>query len=84
MTAAMHFLSGALTMGYLVAALFFAKFWSESRDRLFGFFALTFALLAVQRALLSLLEPAELLYGIRLVAFLILIVAIVEKNRAAA
>ena len=31
-------ISGALTMGYLVAGLFFYRFWRESRDRLFLLF----------------------------------------------
>jgi hypothetical protein len=79
-----YFVSGVLTMGYAVASLFFLRFWRQTHDRLFGFFALTFALLAVQRALLTVVQPAEILYALRLVAFLLLVVAIVEKNRSAA
>jgi hypothetical protein len=83
MTTAVHFVSGFLTACYAVAALFFVKFWRESRDRLFGFFAIGFAILAVQRALLVLMQSSELLYGLRLIAFLLIVVAIVEKNRSA-
>ena len=81
MNGAIYFLSGFLTMGYAVAALFFLRFWRDSRDRLFAFFAFGFALLAVQRALLPVVQPVEILYGVRLVAFLLMALAIIEKNR---
>ena len=84
MMTAVLFLSGFLTAGYAIVALFFLKFWKQSRDRLFGFFAVGFALLAVQRALLPVVHPVEVLYALRLVAFLLIAVAIVEKNRATA
>jgi len=79
------FLSGALVAGYVVAALFFARFWRDTRDRLFAMFSAAFILLALQRTALSLttehplLEPA--LYGLRLLAFLVIIAAVVDKNR---
>lgn len=82
MTAAIHFVSGLLAAGYAVAALFFLKFWRESRDRLFGFFSLGFLLLAAHRALLPVIEPVELLYTVRLLAFVLIAYAIVEKNRS--
>ena len=83
MTIATYFVSGLLAMGYAVAALFFLRFWRESRDRLFAFFAAGFALLSIQRVGLSFIQPAELLYAIRLGAFLLIAYAIIEKNRAA-
>lgn len=80
------FVSGALFLGYALSSLFFLRFWRDSRDRLFGMFALAFAMLATQRLLLGLAlgrEAFELLYyGLRLLAFLVIIVAIVDKNRA--
>jgi hypothetical protein len=80
--------SGALTSAYIVIALFFAKFWRRTHDRLFVLFASAFALLAVQRVVLGVVrewaERSVPLYGLRLIAFLIIIVAIVDKNRAAA
>lgn len=81
MSEAMYFLSGFLMMGYATAALFFLRFWRDSHDRLFAFFALGFALLAVQRALLPVVQPVEILYSVRLVAFLLMAAAIIEKNR---
>lgn len=78
-------LAGVLLGGYLVAALFFLKFWARSRDRLFAMFAAAFAILAVQRLALGLLhehaEDRPEIYMIRLLAFVIIIVAIVDKNR---
>ena len=41
-----HFLSGAVTFGFFVAALFFLRFWRTTRDELFIAFAVAFALLA--------------------------------------
>lgn len=81
MTEATFFISGFLTMGYATAALFFLRFWRDSRDRLFAFFAVGFALLAVQRTLLGVVHPVEILYAVRLLAFLLMVIAIVEKNR---
>lgn len=77
--------SGMLIMGYLVAGLFFLRFWHETRDRLFGIFAGAFWLLGVQRGLLAIVEtsPAGTIwvYGLRLLAFVLMLVAIVDKNR---
>jgi len=81
-----QFVSGAITMGYLVAGLFFLKFWKQSRDRLFSLFAFAFFILAGQRLALALTtrnsEGTVLLYAVRLVAFLVILVAIMDKNRS--
>lgn len=82
-------MAGALTMGYLVAALFFLRFWRQTRDRLFAIFAVAFAMLAAQRVALAFVDPtagdegATHLYVIRLAAFLCILFAIVDRNRAA-
>ena len=80
------FVSGMLVAGYAVAALFFLKFWRQTRDRLFGWFAAAFVLLMVQRIALAAAVGSGVdplwYYVIRLVAFLLIIVAIVQKNRA--
>jgi hypothetical protein len=79
--------SGLLVMGYAVAGLFFLRFWRETRDRLFGIFAGAFWLLALQRLLLALFQDPDReqlwLYGIRLLAFVLILAAIVDKNRGA-
>jgi hypothetical protein len=83
-----QFVSGALTMGYVVAGLFFLRFWRQSRDRLFAFFALAFFILALQRGALAFTtqtkENAIALYLIRLAAFFIILLAILYKNRSGA
>ncbi|HEX8692364.1 MAG TPA: DUF5985 family protein [Longimicrobium sp.] len=79
------FVAGALAMGYFVAALYFLKFWRDVRDRLFLLFALAFALLAVQRVALAWLSEstdAVALYALRLLAFLVIAAAIIDKNRS--
>ena len=77
--------SGLLVMAYLVAGLFFLRFWHETRDRLFGIFAGAFWLLALQRLLLALFQNPNneqiWLYGIRLLAFVLILFAIIDKNR---
>ena len=78
------FVTGALTAGYLVAALFFLKFWRRTRDALFASFAAAFVLMAInQAAPLALGIPDERVapvYLLRLAAFVLIIVAIVGKN----
>lgn len=77
--------SGAMLMAYAVASLFFLRFWSASRDRLFGMFSLAFAVLAVQRFAITVtretMEDQTIFYLLRLAAYVIIIVAIVDKNR---
>lgn len=79
-----EFVAGLLTMGYLVAALFFLRFRRRTGEPLFLFFALAFLLLAVQRVGLTFLTSVDdvWLYGARLLAFLLLLAGIIEKNRA--
>ena len=80
-----EFISGAMSMAYLVTALFFVRLWRDTRDRLFLFFSTAFGLLAAQRTTLSLLVGANAAlevssYGLRLLAFLLILAAIVDKN----
>ena len=79
------FLSGAASALFLVAGLFFLRFWKRTRDGLFLAFAWAFFLLGLGQALLSLAampdEERSLLYLIRLAAFGLILVAIVRKNR---
>ncbi len=78
-------LSGILIALYAAIALFFVRFWISARERLFALFALAFAVLAVQRLALSLtnatMEDQTVFYLLRLAAFVIIVVAIVDKNR---
>lgn len=78
------FLSGATTMGFLVAGLFFLRFWKQSGDLLFLSFALAFWLLGTGQALLAFVDiPVEersWLYLFRLAAFSLILVSIGLKN----
>lgn len=77
--------AGAIIMGYTVAAVFFAKFWRRTGDFLFLAFAAAFLLMATTPLLTTLLdvprEEQSPFYLLRLLAFLIIIVAIVWKSR---
>jgi hypothetical protein len=81
-----QFCWGMLTMASLVASWFFVRYWRASGERLFVFFAVAFAMLAVNWLTLSIVDPAfearHLIYLIRLAAFLVIIVGIIDKNRA--
>jgi hypothetical protein len=81
------FLWGAISLGCGVAGLFFFKFWRATNERLFLYFAFAFWALTAHWAGLAIAQPAQdsrhLLYLLRLLAFVILIVGIIDKNRRA-
>jgi hypothetical protein len=82
-------LSDVLDGGSIVAAaaiaLFFARFHRATGDRLFAFFAVAFAIFALDRILLVALpgdaEARTLVYVVRAAAFLTIIAAVIDKNR---
>ncbi|MDP1913280.1 DUF5985 family protein [Brevundimonas sp.] len=82
----MPLISGAIIMGYAVAALFFLKFWRRTNDTLFLAFAAAFLLMATTPLLTIVMkvprEEQSPFYLLRLLAFLILIVAVVAKSSA--
>ena len=78
-------LLGAVSMGSLVAALFFLRFWIRTRDKFFIFFAVAFFIETVSRFALA-VEPTSnenepLFYLPRLVAFSLIAFAVILKNR---
>ena len=79
------FIQGAVAMGCAIAGVFFARFWQQSRDRLFLSFALAFWMLAVAYTVLSVVSYATewrvYVFALRLLAFCTIIYGIVEKNR---
>lgn len=81
------FLHGVSAAGAWAAGLFFLRFWRESRDVLFACFGAAFWLLALSWTLVALISPLEearpYVYALRLLAFLLIIAATVEKNRPA-
>jgi uncharacterized membrane protein HdeD (DUF308 family) len=78
-------LQGAVGMASGVAALFFLRFWTQTRDSFFLFFAAAFAIDALARFVLGFAELSEetqpLVYGARLITFGLIIIAIIRKNR---
>lgn len=79
------FLAGATMLASAAVALFFLRYWRQTGDRLFAIFALAFGTFAASRALLSVLDEAHearpYVYLLRLAAFVLIIVAILDKNR---
>lgn len=78
------FVYGALAAGYLIAGVFFLRFWWKTRERLLLIFACAFWLLAVSQTLLGIAdlqrEEQSWIYLIRLCAFILIIVGIVSVN----
>ncbi|HWC65004.1 MAG TPA: DUF5985 family protein [Thermoanaerobaculia bacterium] len=81
MSVANLLLAGYLVMGFAVAALFFLRFWHESRDRLFLLFAAAFLLLGLDRVVASASNVGDAVYLLRALAFVLIVVAVLDKNR---
>ena len=77
--------SGGIIVGYVVCGLFFLRFWRQTSDRLFLLFSAAFWILGVQRVMLALttqtLENQAPLFTVRLAAFVIILWAILDRNR---
>ena len=78
-------LQGGIAVGWLVAGLFFFRFWRGTRDRFFLWFALSFWLEAGNRVALGLYvgaqEDSPVVYALRVVAYGLILLAIWQKNR---
>jgi hypothetical protein len=76
--------TGAISMGSLVIALFFLRFWRDSGDRFFLYFAASFLIEGLHRLYSALAdanaEDSPLHYLIRLLAYGLILWAILEKN----
>lgn len=85
MSPAYSMMSGATVMACVVSGLFFLRFWRSTRDRLFLLFAVAFGMMALHWMGLALTSPdyefRPLLYGVRLTAFVVILLAIADKNR---
>lgn len=80
------FVSGGTAMACLAIGIFFLRYWRRTGDRLFGIFALAFWVFAVNRIVLVTVGDEQesvrtVVYLVRLAAFLLIIAAIVDKNR---
>ena len=80
-----NFLSGAVALASVAAGLFFLRFWRKTRDRFFLLFAASFWLEAVNRSYVVLSGEVSgdfaAYYGIRLISYGLILVAIWDKNR---
>jgi len=82
------FISGAISMACFAIALFLFRFWRRTSDRLFLMFGAAFLLMMTERIILVTIgwshEFAPYVYVVRLLAFLLIIAAIADKNRKGA
>ena len=78
------FFSGFIAAGYFVATLFFLKFWRRTGQGLFLWFALAFAVLGSQPAIVGALslgnDQESELFLLRLAGFLLIIVGVIVAN----
>jgi hypothetical protein len=77
-------LLGAIAMASLVAGLFFLRFWKDTRDRFFLFFSVSFFVEGLNRFALAMTsdpnEARPFFYFVRFLSFLLILIAIVDKN----
>ena len=75
---------GAISMASVTIALFFLRFWRNTGDRFFLYFALSFFIEGMHRIYSAALneagEDSPLHYLIRLLAYGLILWAILEKN----
>lgn len=79
------FLLGVIVTASAIAAMFFLKFWRQTRDPLFMAFAAAFGIEAVNRTGFLFQgianEGNASIYVVRLLALLLILGAILHKNR---
>ena len=88
------FLSGIWVTTFAASGLFFFKFWRSSSDRFYLLFAIACCLIAVKQAAKVAVGAAEQnltqamsdqnswVYVPQLVAFVLILIAIIDRNRA--
>ncbi len=79
-----YMLFGAISITSIIVGLLFLRFWRSSHDRFFLFFALSFLIEGFNRMIFgaagSLNESSPGYYLIRLLAYALILVAILDKN----
>lgn len=90
---AAEFLNGISLATFTAAGIFFLKFWKASRDRFFLLFCIACWSLALERFALfifhdaqhslrsALTEATSWVYLLRLLAFALILAAIIDRNR---
>jgi hypothetical protein len=80
-----EFFWGVIASLSFVTGLFFLRFWRTSRDRFFLLFGIAFWVFALNWGGLALVNPPNetrhYFHMVRLVAFVVIIGAIIDKNR---
>ncbi len=78
------FFRGMVVMGFLIAGLFFFRFWRRTSDNLFGAFGAAFLLFALNDALIAYLgaenDYRSWTFVLRFVGFGLIILAMLGKN----
>ena len=78
------FIEGAIMMCYVTAGLLFFRFFRKTHDALFCYFGIAFAVLGLTRVAFLFIDPAHeartWIYVLRLLAFAVILWALVEKN----
>lgn len=79
-------LLGAIAMACLIAGLFFLRFWKQTQDRFFLFFAISFFIEGINRAALGMTgnpnEGQPFFYFVRFLSYVFILFAILSKNLA--
>jgi hypothetical protein len=78
------FLLGVIATASLTSGTFFLKFWRQTHDRLFLAFGIGFLIEGINRAAFLFLdaphEGSVVLYGVRLASYLLILIAIINRN----
>lgn len=78
-------LAGGIATASIIAAMFFFRFWRSTGDRFFLLFALSFLIEGLNRFALYWLagldDLSPIYYLIRLIAYGLILAAIIDKNR---
>jgi hypothetical protein len=78
-------LLGAIAVANFAVGLVFLRYWLSTRDRLFVFLMLSFWIEAANRVVMGVTsswqEDSPVHYVVRLAAYLLIVVAIWDKNR---
>lgn len=78
-------LAGAIAALSIIAGFVFLRFWRSTRDRFFLFFAASFLIEGLNRIILGITgelnENLPVYYIVRLVAYGLILYAVIDKNR---
>ncbi|HZV61376.1 MAG TPA: DUF5985 family protein [Methylophilaceae bacterium] len=78
-------LMGATAALSFVISLFFLRFWRNTQDRFFLFLSASFVLQAADRLLqessLSLAQDTPVQYSLRILAYVLILAAVLDKNK---